>query len=488
MSVAETDDLTQLFRQESGAILDALSSTLLRLEREAGDVDARNEALRHFHTLKGMANMEGHPELARLCHEAEARLADGDDAPIDPLLRRIDEMRAWLQQHGLGVEKGAESPGGAYVSVQTERLDTLLNLVGELSVVNTRLLYEDQVGDSSGETLRALTALVRNLQEEVMKARLLPARTLFAGLPRLVRDAAKARGIEVDLVLDESNIGLDRGIVDHFSGVLAHLVQNSIAHGIEPPDARVAAGKPARGTIRVALQRDQETVAITLEDDGRGLDQAAIKAQAMTRGLWSPEQAAQAGATDLAEVIFSPGFSTSSSADRHAGRGIGLTAVRQTVRELGGTLRIDSADGDGMRTTIQLPPSVALLETLVARAAGTTIALPLRNIRRIHSAGDAVLVGGRRMLVDPSRAIPLLGLEGGPAGDGEGRFAVVLEATRGTFALVVDDLLGTHATILKPLDASILEAHGNAMGAAVLGSGTLAIVLDPNQYHGKVST
>lgn len=482
---AGSDDLAQLFRQEANAIVDALTGTLLELEREDLAQEARTEALRHFHTLKGMANMEGHAELARLCHEAETLLTGAQRPPVDLLLRRADELRAWLDRHGLGARKEDKAQSAAYVSVQTDRLDNLLNIAGELTVTATRLSYEGRAGRVAPETLRTLGGLVRNLQDEVMKTRLLPARTLFAGLPRLVRDAANARGVQVDLVLDEGDIGLDRSIVDRMGGVLAHLIQNSVAHGIEAPEERRAAGKPARGAIRVSLHRQQETIAIRIEDDGRGLQPDAVRDQAVRQGLWTPTQAAEATPQQLAEVLFAPGFSTRHAADEHAGRGIGLTAVRETVRELGGNIQLDSTPGAGTLITIHLPPTVALLETLVAAFDGATVAVPVRNIRRIHAAGDARMVGGTRVLLDERRAIPLLTVNGAPARPDDGRFAIVVEATRGTFALVVDELLGTHSTLLKPLDPYILAQHANAMGAAVLGSGRLAIVVDPNHYQGR---
>lgn len=486
MSTEESEDLGELFRQEANSIVARLSEVILQLERPGLAAEARTEALRHFHTLKGMSNMEGHAELARLCHEAETLLAADADAPVDLLLQRVDLLRAWLDAHGLGARKEDDAQAAAFVSVQTDRLDRLLNIAGELTVTTTRLAYEERGGRIAPETLRTLSGLVRSLQEEVMKTRLLPARTLFAGLPRLVRDAAQARGVEADLLLDEGNISLDRSMVDRVSGVLAHLIQNSIAHGIEPPEERRAAGKPPRGTIRVRLHRHQETIAIVLEDDGRGLQHEAIREQAVRQGVWTPAQAADATPDALADVIFAAGFSTSPTADAHAGRGIGLTAVREAIRELGGSLQLDSTPGRGTRTTIHLPPTVALLETLVATSDGATIAVPVRNIRRIHEAAEASLVGQALVLLEEQRAIPLLTIQGAPAEPGRGRYAIVVEATRGTFALVVDALLGTHATILKPLDPYIVTQHANAMGAAVLGSGTLAIVIDPNHYRGKV--
>lgn len=484
MNAADAEDLTQLFRQEANALVEALVEALVAMERGDASGQAREEAMRHFHTLKGMANMEGHPDLAGICHEAETQLMGEARPPVDLLLRRADEVRAWLRGRGLGPQ-GQGTGGAAYVTVQTDRLDRLLNLAGELTVTSTRLDYEERAGEPSGETLRTLSGLVRALQEEIMRTRLLPARTLFAGLPRLVRDASKARGVDVDLALDEGDIGLDRAIVDRFSGVLAHLVQNSVAHGIEPPQDRLAAGKPARGTIRVRLRREQETVAVELDDDGRGLDHDAIRAQAVERGLWSQAQAAQATPAELAEIVFSPGFSTRDAADGLAGRGIGLTAVRQTVRELGGTLQVESARGEGTRVRIHLPPTVALLETLVAKADGALVALPMRNVRYIRSAEETTGAGGAAVLLETARAVPLLTLQGAPAERGAGRFAIVLEATRGTFALAVDELLGTHSAILKPLDPLVLGSHANAMGAAVLGNGTLVIVLDPNHYRGR---
>lgn len=484
--MSDTEDLAELFRQEANSILDMLGETLLDLEHEGSAADARTEALRHFHTLKGMANMEGHTEFAQLCHEAETTLTRSGDAPVDLLLHRVDEMKSWLVRHGLGARKEDEAQAAAYVSVQTDRLDSLLNIAGELTVTATRLSYEDRAGKLARETLRTLSTLVRNLQDEVMRTRLLPARTLFGGLPRLARDTAITRGVDVDLVLDEGNIGLDRSIVDRVSGVLAHLIQNSIAHGIEPPQERLAAGKPSRGTIRVQLHRQQEMIAIRIEDDGRGLQHESIRSQALAQGIWTPAQAADATPDDLAEVLFAPGFSTSASADTHAGRGIGLTAVRETIRELGGHLQLASTPGEGTIITIDLPPTVALLETLVAKADGATIAVPVRNVRRIRTVAEATMVGGALVLLDAHGAVPLVDIQNAPARGGRGRYAIVIEATRGTFALVVDELLGTHATILKPLDPYIVSLHANAMGAAVLGSGTLAIVVDPNHYHAKV--
>lgn len=484
MSTAAQDDLTEVFRQEANAIVESLATSLMALEREAGATDARNESLRHFHTLKGMANMEGHPELARLCHEAENALLQ-EDPHVDALLRRVDEIRRWLEEHGLGPRRDEAGEGAAYVTVQTDRLDRLLNIAGELTVITTRLVYEDSSGATSTETLRTLHGLVRELQEEVMKTRLLPARTLFAGLPRLVRDAAKSRGVEVGLVLDEGGISIDRSLVDRLGGALAHLLQNSIAHGMERPEERAARGKPPRGEIRVHLHRDQETVAISVSDDGRGFDEDAIRAKAVEKGMLAPALAAQAGADELAELLFAPGFTTSAEADSHSGRGIGLAAVRETVRELGGTLRVASAAGKGATATIRLPPTVALLDTLVARANGATIALPLRNVRRIHLTAEAADVAGTPMLLDAANAIPLYTVRGERAVLAEGRFAIVLEAARGTFAIVVEELLGTHSTILKPLDPYILGRHATAMGATVLGSGMLAIVIDPDHYEGR---
>ncbi|HWH09269.1 MAG TPA: ATP-binding protein [Candidatus Thermoplasmatota archaeon] len=486
---AEGDDLAELFRQEANALVETLSRTLLNLERDERADEARTESMRHFHTLKGMANMEGHADLARLCHDAETLLSRGGRPPVDDLLRRVDEVRAWLRAHGLAVTGAApdpDAPGVAYVSVQTDRLDRLLNIAGELTVTSTRLAYEGREGAVAPETLRALGGLVRDLQDEVMRTRLIPARTLFASLPRLARDAANARGVQVDLDLDEGSIGLDRSIVDRLGGVLAHLVQNSIAHGIEPPEERRAAGKGPRGRIRVRLHRHQDTVTLRLEDDGRGLDHAAIRAEAVARGLWTPTQAAEATPAEVTDVLFAPGFSTSRSADKHAGRGIGLTAARETVRELGGSLALDSAPGKGTAVIIHLPPTVALLETLVARAGGATLAVPVRNVRRIHSVAEARSVSGALLLLDGQAAIPLLDARGRPAQAASGRFAIVVEAAHGTFALVVDELLGTHSTLLKPLDPHVLAAQATAMGAAVLGSGTLAIVIDPNHFQGKV--
>jgi len=483
----EERELAEVFRAEAEEILDGLARALLAVEAEGPGGEHQVEAYRLFHTLKGMANMAGLEEVGRLCHDAEAALAPGNAPQVDALLTTLDSVARLLGSAPRTPslrEPGAE---GRFVTVDVRRLDTLLNLVGELSVAETRLVYEHGHGDgrASAETVARISHLVRSLQEEIMRAGLLPLRSLFASLPRLVRDAAKAEGKAVRIDLDDANLELDRSMADRMGGVLAHLVQNAVVHGIERPEERVAAGKASEGVIHVRSRRENETVVIEVSDDGRGIDFAAARRRAVAEGLLTAEAAEAASEAELIEVLMQPGFTTAASASRHAGRGIGLTAVEDAVLALGGTVQVASATGKGTRVTVRLPPTVAVVDTLLTLANGATVALPLRNVKRIVSAEGVTTAAGVPAIPYDGLPVPIFTVEGELKRPSEDSFVVIAEALRGLFGVAVDRVVGTHNSILKPLDGSLLGGV-NALGATILGSGALALVLDPNSFTGVI--
>lgn len=482
MTLGADDEIAEIFRTEATGLVQDLGRALLTLEAEGPGRNAQEEAYRNFHTLKGMANMAGLGDVARLCHEAEAALAPGEEPSVEVLLRRLDEVERLLLVEGVAAEAPVGREEGhdvaRTVAVDVRRLDALLNLAGELTVVQTRLGYEQAAGGVTDGTIGRLSLLVRGLREEVVRARLIPVRTLFSRLPRLVRDAAKATGREVALTLDEGNLELDRAVVERVTGALAHLIQNAVVHGIEPPGERERAGKPRAGAIAVHARRENETAVIEVRDDGRGVDVERVAARAVERGLLTAEEAQALTPATAVDVLLLPGFSTAATADLRAGRGVGLTAARDAVRALGGSLAVASRPGRGTRVTLRLPPSVAVLDTLLARAAGSTVALPLRNVDRILPAAAARLVGGVAAVLHEGRAVPLVSVGDDLPRDAPATgFVVVASTAQGRVGLRVDEILGTHAAILKPLDQRLTGAT-RALGATVLGNGKLALVLD----------
>lgn len=498
---AEDEELEAVFRAESAAIAADLGRALLALEREGPGADAQSEAYRHFHTLKGMAHMAGLEEVAALCHDAESALAAGREPAVDELLQVLDHVARLLRAEGADAPRAPQSalaaaatPVGAssdaaFVPVSVRRLDELVDLAGELSIAETRLRFEarTRVGGASDDAFSRVGSLTRALQESVMRARLIPVRALFARLPRLARDAAHTAGREVQVELEDANLELDRAVVDRMTGVLAHLLQNAVVHGIEAPADRERAGKPREGRIAVRARREHEMAVIEMEDDGAGVDVAAVRERAVARGMLEREAATALTDQAAAELLLEPGFTTRESADEHAGRGVGLTAVRAVVTSLGGGLDIRSERGAGTRVTLRLPPSVAVLDTLIATVRGSTVAIPLRNVRRIVAATDARAVGSATAVVHEDAPVPVLELSGEPARAVGAGFVIVARAARGLFGLAVDRVIGTHSSILKPIDVGVVGDR-SSLGATVLGDGRPAIVLDPNVFDGVMQS
>ncbi len=315
-----------------------------------------------------------------------------------------------------------------------------------------------------------------------MGVRMIPVEAVLLRLPRLVRDLASRLDKEVDLELVGQETELDRTVVDAIGDPLVHLVRNALDHGLEPPEERVAAGKPPRGRLTVAARQAGSGVVIDVRDDGRGVDPARVARKAVERGLIQSGDAAAVDAARAAELIFTPGFSTAEHTSDVSGRGVGMDAVRAKVRELGGDVRLESEHGAGSHVEIRLPLTLAILRALLVRSAGGTFAIPLDRVERTVRLDDHIVrsVRARPVLLLDGRALPLIcgaaSLAG--AGGSDGDYAVLLQAGTGeTVALRVDALVGQHELVVRPLPEG-LDTDAPVSGAAVLSDGDIALVVD----------
>ena len=377
-----------------------------------------------------------------------------------------------------------KSSAAASVRVPAARLDDLLHAMGELVVHRTHV--EALVAGSGvpglGQAMAELTRSAHALQELVMGVRMIPVEAVLLRLPRLVRDLASRLGKEVDLELVGQETELDRTVVDAIGDPLVHLVRNALDHGLEPPEERVAAGKPPRGRLTVSARQAGSGVVIDVRDDGRGVDPARVARKAVERGLIAPGDADTVDAAGAAELIFTPGFSTAEHMSDVSGRGVGMDAVRAKVRELGGDVRAQSVHGAGSHVEIRLPLTLAILRALLVRSGGGTFAIPLDRVERTVRLDDHVVrsVRSRPVLLHDGRALPLICAAASLAGAGgsDGDYAVLLQAgTDDTIALRVDGLVGQRELVVRPLPEELVT-DAPVSGAAVLSDGDIALIVD----------
>lgn len=384
---------------------------------------------------------------------------------------------------------GADAGGGGarrHIRVDLERLDTLMNVMGELVVARGRLA-EIVTGSASPEleaVSARITRLVNALQGEVIAVRLTPVWQVFDRYPRVIRDLARQLGKRVDFQIEGGDIELDRAILDEIGDPLLHLLRNAVDHGIEPARDRERAGKPAAGRIVLSAARDRQGVAIRVTDDGRGIDRDGVLARARKEGLVEPEARVLTD-DQLLRILSRAGFSTAEQVTDVSGRGVGVDAVLSRVRQLGGRVSLQTDPGRGTTVTLQLPVTLAVLRVLLAGVGEERYAVPLSHVSEtVEFDPDRVTsLGGREALVLREAVIPTRHLRdvlavSAPPAPGHGRRpTIILEAGDRRAALVVDRLLGQQEIVVEAFDAprGMLPVFS---GATILGDGHPALILD----------
>ncbi len=370
------------------------------------------------------------------------------------------------------------------IRVDVDLLDALMRLVGELVLARNQILRLS--GNGADELARAgqrLDVIASELQEGVMKTRMQPIEHLWSKMPRMVRDLAATCHREVSLELAGGETELDRGLLEAVKDPLTHLVRNAVDHGIEPPDERAAAGKPAKGVLSLRAYHAGGLVTIEVADDGRGIDPATVAASAVRTGLRTEQQVAGMTAADLLQLLFLPGFSTAEHVTNVSGRGVGMDVVRTKIEAIGGSVDIDSTVGAGTVWRLRIPLTLAIMPALTVACGDERYAVPQANllelvaldernaVEYVHSAPVYRLRGELLPLVSLSEVLGV-----GAPGDRPGVIAVV-QSDETRFGLLVDHVLDTEEIVVKALSPR-LKAIGVYAGATVLGDGRVALILD----------
>jgi len=369
------------------------------------------------------------------------------------------------------------------VRVDAERLDQLMHYMGELVLHRTSVEALAAQADVPGlaQAMQDLTRTSQALQAMVMQVRMIPVEAVFLRFPRLVRDLSTKLGKQVELELVGKDTELDRTVVDALGDPLVHLIRNSLDHGLEGPEERVAAGKPATGTLHLSARHAGGNVVIEVRDDGRGIDPAKVAAKAAERGIIAADAV---DATDMAkaiELLFHPGFSTAEVTSDISGRGVGMDAVRTTIRELGGEVLMTSEQGQGTAAQIRLPLTLAIMAALLVEADSRPFAIPLDRIERTVRLADHTVrsVAGSRMLVMRDGVLPIVDAAerfgGSPVPDAE--YAVIVRAATGSLAVTVTTLFGQRELVTRPLPPEVAE-NSALSGAAVMSDGQIALIVD----------
>jgi two-component system chemotaxis sensor kinase CheA len=386
----------------------------------------------------------------------------------------------------------AAAGGETSIRVDTQRLDQLMNLVGELVLVRNRLktLHAASApAEAYAKSVSALDQLTRALQAAVMQTRMQPIRKVFSRFPKLARDVARGLGklVEVELVGEDTD--LDKNLVEALADPLVHMVRNSVDHGIELPAQRVAQGKSPAGRLVLSAQQEGDHILIAVEDDGAGIDPERLRAKAVDKGLLTAAAAARLNAEECLQLVFMPGFSTKDQVSDLSGRGVGMDVVKSRITGLNGSVIIESTAGRGSCVKLRVPLTLAILPALMVSVGRRLLALPQGEVRDVFALDEALLTrldplpripyrGGQLRLVDLERWI---GLES-PIEDAV-RHVVVAEVETECYGFIVHELRAREEIVVKPLGAGLRGLAGVA-GATVTGEGRVALILDfPGLVH-----
>ena len=391
--------------------------------------------------------------------------------------------------------RDAESTKENTIRVDTERLDQVLNLSGEIGLTKNRLNQlrtEILLGTTDPGTLRALDEavnqldmLVVSLQNSVMKTRMQPIGRLFKKFPRLARDLARQLGKEVELVLSGEETEIDKTMIEDLNDPLVHLIRNAVDHGVEDTEQRLAAGKTAKSLVQLQARQVGDHIIIVIADDGKGMHPDTIRAKAIEKGLITAEVANNLDETQCLELIFLPGFSTKDQISSVSGRGVGMDVVKTNIQKLNGTVTIRSAAGKGTELTISLPLTLAILPVLLVRLGEQSFAAPLSMVREIISVKAEHLqhVGGKANMVVRGEVLPVVSLASmiGWEESGTPEVGVLMHVDSHSFILSVDGFDGHDDVVIKSMDT--FRPKGVA-GVTMSSDGEIVLILDIKELLG----
>lgn len=548
----EMKEIVESFIIETKELLDKLDNDLLQIEKRPNDVELLNSIFRYVHTIKGTSSFIGFEQMSELAHKFEdvlnklrkgeiklrsdivdvmfkshdllkillSKLENRDFTPIDikdiiSKLERIsrgeilsDDEADFLNDHekvenndrleNLGGEETIQKVEAKVIDktirINVERLDELINLVGELVLGRNRLtqIISGVIEKFEGEpvarelidTVSQVEYLVSELQTVVMRARMLPIAKVFSKFPRMVRDLAKEMNKEVDLLIYGEDTEVDKSVIEYIHDPLVHIIRNAIDHGIEPKEERIKVGKPERGKIILKAEHEGNYIVITVEDDGRGIDPNKIRKKAIEKNLITEQEANSISDKDILNFIFIPGFSTASKVTNVSGRGVGLDVVKANITKLNGIIDVQSTPGIGTKFILKLPLTLAIIQGLIVKVCDEIFIVPLSSVievvriepEQIHS------VNGKEIIRLRDSILPLVRLEkifnlGSSCYKNGNLYVVVVGLAEKKLGLVVDALIGQKEVVIKSLGSYLKNVKGIA-GATILGDGSVKLIID----------
>ncbi|EGU0523697.1 chemotaxis protein CheA [Salmonella enterica] len=523
-AVVETAALSAAIQEESVAETESprdeskLRIVLSRLK--ANEVDLLEEELGNLATLtdvvKGAdslsATLDGSVAeddiVAVLCFVIEADQIAFEKvvtAPVEKVQEKTEvapvaspavvapAAKSAAHEHHAGREKPARERESTSIRVAVEKVDQLINLVGELVITQSMLAQRSNELDpvNHGDLITSMGQLQRNardLQESVMSIRMMPMEYVFSRFPRLVRDLAGKLGKQVELTLVGSSTELDKSLIERIIDPLTHLVRNSLDHGIEMPEKRLEAGKNVVGNLILSAEHQGGNICIEVTDDGAGLNRERILAKAMSQGMAVNENMTD---DEVGMLIFAPGFSTAEQVTDVSGRGVGMDVVKRNIQEMGGHVEIQSKQGSGTTIRILLPLTLAILDGMSVRVAGEVFILPLNAVMESLQPREEdlhPLAGGERVLEVRGEYLPLVELwkvfdvDGAKTEATQG-IVVILQSAGRRYALLVDQLIGQHQVVVKNLESNYRKVPGIS-AATILGDGSVALIVDVSALQG----
>ena len=499
-------------------LLDGLRAILKSIETMASEGEGEDSALiEQLVALQAPANVKQpvHAKVGATFSAAPAAAApqapsapqaqapvSAAQAPAAPAQQPANAIPApVVQSAAAGSETDASRPraqiaaaGSAAEStlrVDVVLLNRMMNLVGELVLTRNQVLQATASDPNMTLLSRRLDMVTADLRENVMKARMQPVSNIFSKMPRIVRDLSQSLGRRVRLVVEGQDTELDKSLLEAIKDPLTHAVRNSLDHGIEPPEVRVAAGKDPEGTLKLRASHEGSHVIIEVSDDGAGIAVEKVRDKAIERGIIAPERASQLGEHELLQLVFLPGFSTAAAVTNVSGRGVGMDVVRTNVEKIGGKVEIDSRTGKGTTLRLRIPLTLAIIPALIVRSVNQSFALPQGSLSELvhvppeQAAKTIEWIEGAPLYRLRGKLLPLVFLDRllMPAGEHKSAserdsFIAVLDVDGRRYGLVVDGLADPEEIVVKPLSA-VLKVIGLYSGATVLGNADLALILDP---------
>jgi len=522
-------DYKELYKSEADDAVQALENGLVGLESAPEPRAPINELFRHAHNLKGISGAMGYEEIVEASHALENVLdtlrkgADVTVAKIGCMLGAVDILKklvgltageyagdarsAQLLSEVLVLlsnistvsdQSGAPAPTAPEIEagvtqritstkVELERLDRIMDLVGELTI--SRIRFSAIAAELGSKTLLDELAvswrLISRIQKEVMEARLIPVGQVFQRFNRLVRDVSHERGKNVKFEIAGAEIGLDRAVLEGMVDPLVHLIRNALDHGIETPAERRAAGKPEEGHLTLSARRERNNVVLEVSEDGRGIDTARIAAAAAATGIIK-SRTAELTEDEVSRIITMPGFSTSTAVDRLSGRGMGMNIAKKAVDSFGGSIVIRSKPGAGTTVAMLLPINLSIIKALLFSVGPDVHALPIEYVSETSrfEQGSLKSLRGELVLGDGDGIVPVLTPDkifGLPFESTRERYAkvIIVDTGKHRIAVVVNRIIGQQDIVIKALPPLFGGVRGIS-GATVLGSGKVAFIWDPH--------